>query len=84
MNAASIVSEHVSTARRYLSEPVPPKQHPAFQYEGFTPGKNVLLPMSHVLRPGYGAFKLDVVMEVCTQVPLRDSKYLYTDIWNHI
>lgn len=60
---------------------IPPEEHPGFKYEGFTPGKVVDIPKGHVLKPGYGAFRLDVTLEVDVKVAMRDGVHLYTNVY---
>ncbi|KAK9437266.1 hypothetical protein VB005_08252 [Metarhizium brunneum] len=59
----------------------PPEKHPGFRYEGHRPGDRIELPRGHVLRPGFGPFKVNVILEIDTPVIMRDGKKLYTNIY---
>lgn len=59
----------------------PPEKHSLFQYAGFHPDRETLLPKGHVKSAGYQAFPLDVVMVEDQAVPMRDGIKLYTNVY---
>ncbi|GLB05006.1 hypothetical protein AtubIFM57258_011037 [Aspergillus tubingensis] len=62
----------------------PPAEHPAYNYQGFHPGKKTVLSAGHVRSPGHRAFHTDVLFEQDIAITLRDGIKIYTDIFRPV